>query len=379
MKHRERVLKAINHEETDRVPIDLGATVDTSIVKEAYDQLRKYLKMKPTDPVLIHKMMRVVEVDDDILDYFQTDVRGVFPRKPERSEQTNENTYKDEWGVVRTKFPGIYYYEEKEFPLSGNISQRDIINYKWPDPDDPNIVKGLKEQVKKIKDNCDCAIVLNLPPCIIHQSQYLRGFYDWFLDCGMNVKLIETLFDVILEINKKIVKNLLSEVGKEVDLVIIADDLGTQRGLQVSPDFFRKSIKPRFKEYFNVVHQFSPDLKIIFHSCGSIEAILDDMIEVGIDILNPVQPLAKNMDTANLKKKYGDRLSFWGAIDAQYALCNEDPEVVKREVEQRIRDLGKGGGYVLSGVHNIQPGVPPENIVAMFEHGKEFSKNYFKR
>jgi len=379
MEHRERLLKAINHEETDRVPIDLGATRDTSIVKEAYDQLRNYLKLKPTNPILIDKMMRAVAVDDDVLEYFQTDVRGVFPGKPESSENTDENTYTDEWGVTRTKFPGIYYSEQTEYPLSGNISQKDIINYNWPDPDDPNMVKGLKEQVKKIKDKCDCPIVLALPACIVHQSQYLRGFYDWFLDCGMNVKLMETLFDVILDINKRKVKNLLAEVGKEVDLVMIADDLGTQQGLQVSPDFFRKSIKPRFKEYFDIVHKFSPDLKIIFHSCGSIEAILNDLIEIGIDILNPVQPLAKNMDTAHLKKKYGDRVAFWGAIDTQYALCNESPEVVKKEVEKRIRDLSKGGGYVLSAVHNIQPGVPPENIVTMFEHGKEFSKYYFRR
>jgi uroporphyrinogen decarboxylase len=377
MTSKERVLKAINHEQPDRVPIDLGSTTDSSIVKECYDELRKYLGMEPTNPIFINRMMRVVDVDNDVHDYFQTDIRGVFPGKPQSVNHNDENTYKDEWGIVRTKLPGVYYFEQREFPLSGNISKRDIINYNWPDPDNSSIIKGLKEQVRKIRDNCDCAIVLNLPSCFIHTSQYLRGFQDWFLDCGMNVKILEFLFDKILNIKIRIVENLLLEVGKEVDIVIVSDDLGTQRGLQVSPIFFRKSIKSRFKKYFNVIRQFSPNLKILFHCCGSIEPILGDLIDVGIDIINPVQVSAENMDTAYLKEKYGNRLAFWGAIDTQHVLCNESPEGVRREVEHRIRELGKGGGYILGAVHNIQPGVPPENIVTMYEYGKTFSKNYY--
>jgi len=367
MTSKERVLKAINHEEPDRVPIDLGSTRNSTIIKEAYDELRNYLGMEPTNPVFVSKMMRAVDVEDDVHDYFQTDIRGVFPGEARSVEHIDENTYKDEWGIVRTKHPGAYYFEQSKFPLSGNISERDIINYNWPDPDDPNIVKGLKEQVRKIRDNFDCAIVLNLPSCIIHTSQFLRGFQDWFLDCGMNVKTIETLFDAILDINKREVENLLSEVGKEVDIVLMSDDIGAQESLQVSPDFFRKSIKPRFEKYFNVVRQFSPDLKILFHSCGSIEPILGDLIDIGVDIINPVQVSAANMDSAYLGEKYGDRLAFWGAIDTQYVLPSGSPEEVKKEVERRIRDLGKGGGYILGAVHNIQPGVPPKNIVTMYE------------
>ena len=378
MTHKERVLKAINHEEPDRVPIDLGSTTDSSIVKEAYDELRNYLGMDPTNSGLIDRMMRVADVDDDVLDYFQTDVRGVIPGVPSSVVHIDENSYKDQWGIVRIKHSGIYYFEQSIFPLSGDISQSDIINYKWPNPDDSNIVKGLKEQVTKIRDNFDCAIVLSAPSIIIHMSQYLRGFQDWYLDCGMNVKRIEILFDTILDINIRTVENLLSEVGKEVDIVKIADDLGTQRGLQVSPDFFRKSIKPRFEKYFNVIRQFSPDLKILFHSCGSIEPILGDLIDIGVDIINPVQVSAENMDSAYLKEKYGDHLAFWGAIDTQHVLPNGSPEEVRREVEHRIRDLGKDGGYILGAVHNIQPGVPPKNIVTMYKHAKMFSKKFYK-
>jgi len=379
MTNRERILKAINHEEPDRVPIDLGSTIDSSICKEAYDELRNYLGMEPTNSIFINRMMRSVKNDDDVLDYFQIDVRGVFPGEYSSVVHIDENSYKGEWGIVWNKRPGVYYFEQSTFPLSGDISQSDIINYKWPNPNDPNIVKGLKEQVRKIRDNFDCAIVLNAPSMFIHKSQYLRGFQDWYLDCGINVKRIEILFDTILDINIRVLENLLSEVGKEVDIVMTSDDLGTQRSLQVSPDFFRKSIKPRFEKYFNVIRQFSPDLKILFHSCGSIEPILGDLIDIGVDIINPVQVSAENMDSAYLKEKYGDHLAFWGAIDTQHVLPSGSPEEVKKEVERRIRDLGKGGGYVLDAVHNIQPGVPPKNIVTMYEHAKAFSKNFYNR
>lgn len=377
MKRKERVLKTINHEQPDRVPIDLGSTTDSSIVKECYDELRKYLGMEPSNPIFTNRMMRVVDVDNDVHDYFQTDIRGVFPGEHSSVVHIDENSYKDEWGVIRTKLPGVYYFEQREFPLSGDISKSDIINYNWPDPDDSNIIKGLKEQVRKIRDNCDCAIVLNLPSCIIHTTQYLRGFQDWYLDCGMNVKMLEFLFDKMLDIKIRMVENLLLEVGKEVDIVITSDDLGTQASLQVSPDFFRKYIKPRFEKYFNVIRQFSPDLKILFHSCGSIETILGDLIDIGVDIINPVQVSAENMDSAYLKEKYGGRLAFWGAIDTQHILPYGSPEEVKREVRRRIMELGIGGGYILGAVHNIQPGVPPENIVTMYEYGKTFSKDYY--
>jgi len=378
MTHRERVLKAINHEEPDLVPIDLGSTDNSSIVKEAYDELRNYLGMDPTNSGLINRNMRVVDVDDDVLDYFQTDVRGVFPGVRSSVVHIDENSFKDEWGIVWIKRPGVYYFEQSTFPLSGDISQSDIINYKWPNPDDSNVIKGLEEQVIKIRDSFDCAIVLNSGSMFIHKSQFLRGFQDWYLDCGMNVKRIEILFDTILDIRIRMLKKLLSEVGEEVDIVEVGDDLGTQTSLQVSPDFFRKSIKPRFEKYFNVIRQFSPDLKILFHSCGSIEPILGDLIDIGVDIINPVQVSAENMDSAYLKEKYGGRLAFWGAIDTQHVLPYGSPDVVKREVERRIRDLGKGGGYVLAAVHNIQPGVPPKNIVTMCKHAKMFSKNFYK-
>lgn len=163
----------------------------------------------------------------------------------------DENTFIDEWGVKRSKADDVYYYEQREFPLSGDISKNDILKYKnWPDPIDPDIIKNLKKEVKAIRDKADLAIILYVPSVFIHKSQYLRDFEDWYIDCASNVELINLLFDAILGVNLETNKNILKEVGDDVDIVMVADDLGTQQGLQISPDFFRKSIKPRFKKIF---------------------------------------------------------------------------------------------------------------------------------
>jgi len=371
---RERVLQALNHCESDRVPIDLGACTDSSIIKEAYYELRSFLGLPEREADLVSNLLRSVKVHEDVHQYFDTDFRGLFPGSPGEIKWTGNNSYKDEWGINKIKPPGSYYYDQREFPLSGEINKNDIIKYNnWPDPDHPNVTKNLKRDFQEIKNKTDCAIVLNLPSPFIHKSQFLRGFEDWFIDCACNVKLIETLFDTVLEINMRLAENILEVIGSEVDIAMCGDDLGTQRSLQVSPEFFRNTIKPRLQKYFALIRHYSPQAKIMFHSCGSIELVLPDLIEIGVDIINPVQVSATGMNPERLKEKYGDRLCFWGAIDTQHTLWEGSIEDVKAEVEMRITQLAKGGGYILGAVHNIQPGVPPQNIVAMYEHAKKYS------
>ena len=158
----------------------------------------------------------------------------------------------------------------------------------------------------------------------------------------------------------------------------IPDDLGTQSGLQVSPDFFRKTIKPRLKKYTDLIRTHAPKTSIHMHSCGCIECILEDLIEIGIDVIHPVQVSARDMNPELLKKKYGDELCFWGGIDTQSILPKGKPEEVEKEVEHIVSTLGKNRGYVLGAVHNIQPDVPPENIVAMYRHGKKYSTEFYR-
>jgi uroporphyrinogen decarboxylase len=377
MTSRERVLKALQHQTPDRVPMDLGGTVNSSIVKEGYERLRQYLGFPPSTATFIDTMMRSMRVDEDVEVYFNTDFKGVFPCRSLPVKWLNENTYLDQWGITWTKKEEMFYYEQVNYPLTGEVTIRDLMGYSWPNPDDINN-NDLEARIQKMRRETDKALILALPSPMIHTSQYLRGFEDWYMDCAANVKLIETMFDIVLEINMRIGENILQKAAKGVEIIKIADDLGMQSGLQVSPDFFRKTIKPRLKKYLDLIRAYAPETSIHMHSCGSIECILQDLIEIGIDIINPVQVCAKDMSPEFLKKKYGDELCFWGGIDTQRVLPKGKPEDVEKEVERIVRTLGANGGYVLGAVHNIQPDVPPENIVAMYEHAKKYSAGFYK-
>ncbi len=376
--HRERVLRAINHKQPDRVPLDLGSTVNSSIHIEGYIPLAKHFGIQPKKEI-IHRMMQTANVQEEVLQALDIDFRGIFLGAPEKSvaEEISPNEYRDHWGCVRVKPPSSYYYDMIKFPLQGDITISDILNYPWPNPDDPGWTKHLRDRLKFIREQTDCAAVLNVPTAFVHVSQYLRGFQDWYMDFIRNPYLLETLFDVVLEINSQICKNILKEIGQEVDIIATADDLGTQNGLQVSYNHYKKYIHPRLEKYFKLIHDMSP-AKILFHSCGSICAIIEDLIQIGVDILNPVQVSAVGMNPQDLKNKYGGRLVFWGAIDTQRVLPFGSTEEVKREVELRIEQLGRDGGYVLGAVHDIQPDVPINNILTMYRHAREYEPSFSK-
>ena len=273
--------------------------------------------------------------------------------------------------MERVRLPGTLYYDQLRFPLSGKITVADIARYPWPDPDDPRLTQGLSERAAWIRTHTDCASILTLPSPFVHLSQYVRGFEDWYCDFVLNTAVLDALFDAILEITTQMAKRILAEVGDQVDVVICADDLGAQNGLQISHDHCAKHIRPRHERYFRQIHEMT-DAKLLFHSCGSVASVLDDFVEIGVDILNPVQVTAAGMDPVELKKKYRGRLAFWGAMDTQNVLPRGSVDDVKRMVEERIEQLGDGGGYVLASCHNIQPDVPLENILAMFEHAREY-------
>jgi len=366
MTSRERVLAAISHKEPDRIPIDLGGTRDTSIVLEGYQRLKDHLDIQSPDK-FSDRMMRVVQVDEAIMEKIGVDVRPVWLGAPANNvTELGERHYRDIWGVERVQPEGSFYYDQVCYPLSGSITIQDIARYPWPDPDDNGYVRGLKEQARHIREHTDCASILTLPAPFIHTTQYLRGFEDWFCDFAEDTHLLEALFDAVLEINLHIAKRALETVGKEVDIVICADDLGAQEGLQVSYEAYKKFIKPRHEKYFRQIHDLSP-AKLLFHSCGSIVQVLPDLIEIGVDIINPVQLTAKGMDPVLLKQKYGRQLAFWGGVDTQYLLPRGTVQEVEKSVNTLIEQLGEGGGYVLAACHNIQPDVPVENILAMFD------------
>ena len=378
MTHRERLLKAISHEQPDKVPIDLGGTINSSIVVEAYERLKAHFGISSSNQPL-NLMMRVVHVDEQILVQLDIDVRNVtmwFPRKGD-GKTLNANRYRDMWGVERIRPEDGYYFDVAEPPLSGDIYVSDIARYPWPDPEASIDVQPLRDEIQLVRRSTDCAVVLYVPPPFVHIAQFLRGFEDWYIDFVLNTTVLEALADAVLEVNLAMARKVLSEVGADVDVVLCADDLGAQSGLQISPEDYRKYIKPRHAAYFRQIRELSP-AKLLFHSCGSVASIIEDFIEIGVDALNPVQVSTAGMDPSDLKRRFGGRMAFWGGIDSQQILPRGSVSDVERAVEKTIETMGEGGGYVLSAVHNIQPDVPTENILALFRHAREYVPSFAK-
>jgi uroporphyrinogen decarboxylase len=366
------VLRALCHEEPDRIPIDLGSTRCTSLNLAEYQHLKEHFGIQAED-FIIDKMQQSVKVDDRILEALDVDTRGVWLGLPERSgdAQLSPTLWRDEWGVLREQPAGSPYYDlVGDSPLSGETSLHDIVGYPWPDPHDPGRTRGLRERVLALRESTDCAIVLNTTSIVIHVSQFLRGFEDWFMDLAGDPKLAGAIMDAVLDVHLAILSDALDQVGDLIDIAYAGDDIGHQNGPLVSPDMYRRLLKPRHRRFFDLIKSKS-NAKVLFHTCGSIYAVLGDLIDIGVDAVTPVQVTAKDMgDTARLKREFGDKMTFWGGVDSHQVLPNGTPEDVRREVARRIRDLAPGGGYVLNSVHNIQPGVPVENILTMFEYGK---------
>ena len=234
---------------------------------------------------------------------------------------------------------------------------------------------SIRSQALQLHKEGEYAIVgsMGSPGNIFEQSWYLRGLTEFFLDLVDNKEFAHALMSRITEIRKQNAECFLREVGEYLDVFQLADDLAMQNGPYMSPDLYREMIKPYQVDLFEFVKSLT-SARIYYHSCGSITRLLDDLIEVGVDILNPVQVTAENMETNQLKQRFGNRLSFWGAMDTTEILPNGTTGDVRNEVRRVIHDLAPHGGFVLSSVHNLQPDIPPENILAMFEAASQYGR-----
>lgn len=374
MSRRERVVTALSHRQPDRVPIDLGTTVVTGIALKTYERLKVRLGLDLGETQVYDRRNQLAVVDDAVLDIFDIDTRSLQAGAPENRpiiESTDQEGFTDEWGSLNVKPPDVDTYFIANAPLSGEISLHDIINYPWPDPDDPGRTRGLRARALALRAKDDRALVMAIPGSIIQMSQLLRGFEDWYMDVAANPELIAALLDRILEVQTGIAGNLFGAVGDLVDVVFIYDDLAMQDRLVVSFRHYQRLIEPRLRQYIEFLHSRTR-ARIVHHNDGAIVPVLDSLIDMGIDAINPVQVSAKGMgDVAELKRRFGARLAFWGAVDTQTTLPFGTPADVRAEVLSRIRDLNRDGGYVLGAVHNIQADIPEENVVALFETARD--------
>ena len=379
MTHRERVVTALNHQEPDRVPMDLSGTLVTGITRIAYRNLLKHLGDDREELPVFDPIQQLATVHEDILQRFEVDFRNV-PNQPPSTWQPDyhdENGYHcftDQWGIGwRMPRDRGLYYDMYKHPLAG-ATLDGLARYQWPDPLDPGRREGLAAQAQALFASTDCAIVhgWGFGAGFLEQCVWAQGFEDGLANLVADEQLTHRFLETVMERNIQYADVVLDEIGPYIHIWGFGDDLGHQDSPMFGVAMFRTYLKDRYTRFFAAIKRKAPHVKVFFHTCGSVYDFVPDLIETGIDILNPVQVSAARMDPGRLKREFGDALAFWGGIDTHHVLPHGTPQQVRDEVRRRIEELAPGGGYVLNSVHNIQADVPPANVVAMFEAGLEY-------
>jgi uroporphyrinogen decarboxylase len=369
--HRERVLRALDHEETDRVPIDFGGGPATLIHPDAYRALLAHLGFEEEQPAEeLRGEGQVVSPSERVLRRFDIDVRGFYLGEPDirPRRQLDGSSYIDEWGATWAKAHPTAPYINVKGPLQhlDDPSPSHLDRIAWPVPDDPGRARGLRARVERLRSETDHAIVLNLPNSTFALAQRLRGFTELLEDLILNPSFAEALQERVTDVICGIAETALGAAGDLIDGVSFADDMGIQTQAFMSRDLYRTMVKPHHARFVATLRRHTR-ARIIMHSDGAIYDLLPELIDCGVQVVNPVQVNAEGMDPERLKREFGADLCFWGGVDTQEVLPHGSPADVAAEVRRRLADLGRGGGYVLASVHNIQAEVPPENVIAMFE------------
>jgi uroporphyrinogen decarboxylase len=372
---------ALSHKEPDRVPIDLGASIVTSITKAAYVPLREHLGLPVEDVQIYDQVQQLPYLAEDLLERFRVDTRMVQlpPTHVAGVEILDDGDYWamiDRWGS-RMHMPkaGGLYYDWVEFPIK-EPSMASLDRYSWPEPDPPAVVATLRDQARRLHETTDFALVGSgvIGGGIFEQGCRTVGLEDFMMALVLDRPFAERLMDGITEIYLESIRRYLEAVGEYIDVFTFWDDVCGQNGWLISPDLYVGLIKPRQRRLFDAIRR-GTDAKIFYHGCGAVLDLIPHLIEIGVDILNPVQVSARGMDSRRLKERYGKDVTFWGGgVDTQRVLPFGTPEQVREEVKRRIDDLAPGGGFVFNAVHNIQAFVPPANIVAAFETAFEHGR-----
>jgi len=418
MKARERIRLAINHQQPDRVPLDLSAAPTTGMQVNSVYQLRQALRLDPagTPVKVIEPYQMLGEIKPDLMDALGVDVVGVWPRK-------NMFGYLDEnWKTWMTfdstpvlvpehfntdlKPNGdllMYPEGDRSVPPSGRMPAGgfyfDAI-IRQPPIDDTNLklednleeftplsdedLAHFKLEVERLQTETDKAILLNMggtafgdialvPAPFIKTPRGIRDVAEWYMSTITRRDHVYAIFEHQCEIALQNLAKLHRVVGEKIDVIYLTGtDFGAQNGPFISPKTYRDLYQPFQKRLNDWVHA-NTTWKTFIHSCGSIVKLLPDIIEAGFDILNPVQTSAAGMDPHTLKTEFGADIAFWGGgIDTQHTLPFGTPDQVRKQVKERIDTFGPGGGFVFNAIHNIQAGVPIENLLALYKTFREY-------
>lgn len=384
MNAKERIFKALDFEEPDRVPYDLAATTWSGITITAYRNFLKYTGKKPENPEWADVIQQIVIPSEEVLEELGADVRGVFPLTSHNwdvysklKDKGEYFEYFDEWGFTH-HFPkkGFWFSLVKHSMGEVDFSEPGLIEkFPWPDPRIPDRFSGLKEKAKGFHEQGKAVFTKGFCAGLFEMHQRVRGMENAMLDPFMVPENSDKLVGKLADLKIEFWDALLNELEDEVDIAGEGDDYGTQQSQLIAPEQFRDYYKPHFTRVLKFIKNKNPKVKIMFHSCGNVRPIIPDLIEMGVDILNPVHVNAAGMEPFQLKKDFGNDIVFWGGgVDTQDVLPNGTPQQIKDHVKRNIDALAPGGGFVFNTVHNIQAEVPPQNIVAMLEALKEFGK-----
>lgn len=409
MNSRERVLSAINHQEPDKVPIDFGATLQTGIHAIAYNNLKKYLGMKGGHIRIHDPMQQLAEPELEVLDYFKADcldIGRVFTTSDEDWYDVQVNGIQAQFlktfqprfnpdgsvdvvhidGTILSRMSKdalvidqVYYPCEEDYPMNTNdFLQASLkIGGALAPPFNQlgklGMWRKLKIKAIELRKSTDKAIMMNGGVGFFQFMSAYKRMDKVMVDLIRHPDKVEKFLDLALDLQLASLGMTCKHLGDVVDIIGFGDDYGENSGPFFSPRIFRKTFKPRLEAVCDYVKKHS-NMKIFLHSCGAIAPLIPDLIEVGIEILNPVQINAEGMDPKFLKEEFGADLCFWGGgADTRFVLNRKSPEEVKKHVTELLKIFSPGGGYVWNTVHNILPDVPPENIVAAIEAVHEFN------
>jgi uroporphyrinogen decarboxylase len=393
---RSRVLCALEHKEPDRIPVDFASTRSSGINALAYGKLIKYLKL-PLDNVIFDMRQLLSEVDDQIRRLMGGDIiqlhrlspsMGVRINRGYRSETLMDGSIAqvpadfhyeqqpDGSAVIRNakgivlfkRTNGGLYFDDMYHPLEEAESPDDIdANISLPDIDNEEL-DYLTKQAKNLYEKTPYAIIGTTSISIFERGTKDFGYENYLMHQIADPELVEYYLDKLSSAYIAMLNKYLDAVGDYLQIIQLHDDYGAQNGLLISPDIFRKIMKPFHKKIHDFIKSKKPHLKIFFHCCGAVAPLIPDLIDCGIDILNPIQISASGMDPHYLKKEYGKSLVFWGGgCSSQTTMSFESADAVRKESRELIDIFAPGGGFVFCQDHNIQPTVPPENIVALYE------------
>ncbi len=376
MNPRERMQRTLSHEEVDRPPLDIGGTTVSGVRSGVYARLLETFGLGHL-AVTLDNPSKKIEMADELLTQLGVDTRTVIAPSliSPHAKHISPLAFINEWGVeYRVPEDAPYSYIPVRGPFTDDATEKAVLDFAWPDVEDEANYAGLAEKARHLHEDTPYAVCGNVERSVILELAIaMRGFEDLLVDMVAEPDFYHALMDAITRLQIRRFEKLLDATGPYLDVIAFGDDVGTQNALLVSPAMYRECVKPYHKRLFEAIRA-KTDAKIFYHSCGNVFDLIPDFIEIGVDILNPVQVKAKNMDPDALKATYGKNITFWGGVDSQQVLPFGTPDEVRAETAKLIDRMGANGGLVIAGVHNIQDEVPVDNIRAMCEATLQYKR-----